>query len=270
MQCHTNVTRFQQCHSSIEPARVSPGMPKERTAKVHLTHHAEAMEGKNTTYSLSQNGVGVDVDQKEDTLARPSSEKLGTSSADSVDEIKPHSVPTLNHILGVNLEGLHQPRGCQRSAPHSAQICVPRYFHQLFRQLRLANKSSHWELVNENLGHFDNLLGDPDIVRCKGKSFGVRMICSTVRRFTRSCGPDTSDRRSRLEPPLAGTSSTSMAKYWVRRRVVQLAPPLRSWPSSVPVGWRGAGTWPEAFATGALCDDGHSPFHREPLRCQHP
>ena len=42
-----------------------------------------------------------------------------------------------------------------------------RHFHQLFRQLRLANKSSHWELVDEDLGHFDNLLGDPDIVRCE-------------------------------------------------------------------------------------------------------
>ena len=52
--------------------------------------------------------------------------------------------------------------------------------------------------------------------------------CSTKCRWTRSCGPDTDANRSGLEPPAAGTSSTSMAKYWV------------------PAAWGGGapGTWP--------------------------
>ena len=34
-----------------------------------------------------------------------------------------------------------------------------RHFHQLFRQLRIANIVSHRNIVRQDLGHFDNLLG---------------------------------------------------------------------------------------------------------------
>ena len=106
----------------------------------------------------------------------------------------------MNSVLGENLEGLHQRRN-QRSAPQSAQKCVPqkkaallnsvreendspctmrnwnvdvllqsplqlgrtrydrRHVHQLFRQLRLANCRSQGDVLRQDLGHFDNLLG---------------------------------------------------------------------------------------------------------------
>ena len=37
-----------------------------------------------------------------------------------------------------------------------------------FRHLGLANRTSHRGLVDEDFGHFDNLLGDLDIMRCEG------------------------------------------------------------------------------------------------------
>ena len=34
-----------------------------------------------------------------------------------------------------------------------------RHFHQLFRQLRVANSGLHGDIIGQDLGHFDNLLG---------------------------------------------------------------------------------------------------------------
>ena len=35
-----------------------------------------------------------------------------------------------------------------------------RHFHQLFRQLRVAHRGAHRDVIKQDLGHFDNLLGN--------------------------------------------------------------------------------------------------------------
>ena len=73
----------------------------------------------------------------------------------------------MNPVLGENLEDLrvalhHQELEWPRSAPQSAATKKRydrRHFHQLFRELRLTNSGSHGNIVRQDLGYFDNLLG---------------------------------------------------------------------------------------------------------------
>ena len=93
-----------------------------------------------------------------------------------------------------------------------------------------------------------------------GKETKVLMICSTVCRWTRSCGL-TPARRSGQEPPSSGTLSSSRpwyrvsgswdGSYYGTRPCNSSRTPPRSWPSSVPLGRSGAETWPGASAAEA-------------------
>ena len=63
----------------------------------------------------------------------------------------------LNLVLSENLKDLHQERECQRSARDNTGWW---HFHQLFRQLRLANRGSRRHAFNDDLGCVNNLLGN--------------------------------------------------------------------------------------------------------------
>ena len=98
-----------------------------------------------------------------------------------------------------------------------------RHFHQLFRQLRSPEQRSLMivgtsitcsattgsETKNLTTSAAWSTICDTGASRTGTPRTGST-ICSTVRRRTRSCGPDTSSRRSGREPPAAGTSSTSI------------------------------------------------------------
>ena len=112
---------------------------------------------------------------------------------------------------GVPLRGaaavavLH-PRGLDSNDGKSVAR-IRRHIHQLFRQLRFANNRSHRDVLKQDFGHFDNLLGirherieeTEDVHQLSpisgtgtsrdGKNDTLLPICSTVCRWTRSCGP---------------------------------------------------------------------------------
>ena len=86
-----------------------------------------------------------------------------------------------------------------------------RYFHQLFRQLRLANMSSHSSMRISGT----SITCSETWISCGAKastnscsstsgtgtsSIGARMICSTVCRWTRSCGLTWKSRSGRAPP----------------------------------------------------------------------
>ena len=182
------------------------------------------------------------------------------------------------------------------------------HFHQLLRQLRLAKSGAERDhVLKSNLGHIDSLLGQPlsmifrtstmcsTVCGTRASRTGTPRTgstsCSTKCRWTRSCGPDMGASRSvwsrwRQAPhphPWQRTGCLPPGEGVLPElgRILHHEPPPRSWPSSVPLGRRGAETWPGASApsaahgasvdaTDALCGDGRFPFHRDPLRCQHP
>ena len=101
------------------------------------------------------------------------------------------------------------------------------HFHQLFCRLRLrencALREASWKVilgasitcsgttVSSGLStstSWSTICGTG--ASSSGTSGTGSTIYSTVRRCTRSCGPDTSSRRSGREPLAAGTSSTSI------------------------------------------------------------
>ena len=101
-------------------------------------------------------------------------------------------------------------------------------------------------------------------------------ICSTVRRKTRSCGPDTADSRSGRDPE-ASTSSTSKGKVlgacrlggWdapERGRVVLLVPTPQPLLPSVSVGLSGAYTRQGPCGRSAV----HERSRRSLRRCAAP
>ena len=103
-----------------------------------------------------------------------------------------------------------------------------RHFHQLFRQLRLLERGTLQDRVLKNLGHFDDLLDvrqrlvedlhTTESTVCVPGTWSswttgtISTICSTMRRGTCSCGPDTAGSRSGRVPLTAGGSSSSREK----------------------------------------------------------
>ena len=103
-----------------------------------------------------------------------------------------------------------------------------RHFHQLFRQLRLLERGTLQDRVLKNLGHFDDLLHvrqrlvedlhTTESTVCVPGTWSswttgtISTICSTMRRGTCSCGPDTAGSRSGRVPLTAGGSSSSREK----------------------------------------------------------
>ena len=97
-----------------------------------------------------------------------------------------------------------------------------RHGHQLFRQLRITYQASRRDVLEDDLGHFNNLLGNRHkridetehihqlvhLLRLSKTSAS----CSTVRCWTRSCGPRGSPRQGGREPLSASPSSSDNGK----------------------------------------------------------
>ena len=99
------------------------------------------------------------------------------------------------------------------------------HFHQLLHQLRLAKRDSRRDVLENDLGHIDNLLGRQQTEtwrrywRTSGNcstisgtgtsSIGTRtnasIICSTVCRCVRSCGPGGSARLAGRHPAVSSS-----------------------------------------------------------------
>ena len=63
----------------------------------------------------------------------------------------------LNPVLR-EFPGVHASKRTSRQPPQVRTPPVRRHFHQLFRQLRIANSGSHRDIIRRDLGHFNNLL----------------------------------------------------------------------------------------------------------------
>ena len=175
----------------------------------------------------------------------------------------------MNSVLGENLEDLLREQVCQRSARQSVllysvqeenikdlrvalhhqelecrrnrrleKIQDCRHFHQLFRQLGIANRGTRRDVVNEDLGHINNLLGNrkqrikatKDVHQLLSHQNGaLSPICSTVCR-----GQAATQRQAHLRRQLKSTQYLPPGEWDApeRGRVVLLVPTPRPCPPS--------------------------------------
>ena len=130
-----------------------------------------------------------------------------------------------------------------------------RHFHQLFRQLRIAKSGSHRNIVRQDLGHFDNLLGIRHERVKEMQVFGncsaicgtiasrictmgakrtKSTMCSTVCRWTRCPGRTPAVSSSNNSK---NTASPAALDFCLRGALLAASPaPVRL--SSVPLGRR--------------------------------
>ena len=142
------------------------------------------------------------------------------------------------------------------------QLCW--HFHQLFHQLRVANRGSHRDALEDDLGHVDNMLGNRqkrvEELKHVQQLFHHQRHRSVKRLQTRNgiddlfhgVPLDTYLRPSTQRLPHQTTGRTpgeEGASVVVTRRASRAPPP---WPCSVPLGLRGGCSRPRPWRRSSV------------------